>query len=249
MKLAVQCYTVRDKMENDLWGTLAAIRGLGLSYIEGGGTFGLPADEFKKGLDKLELKVSGNHASLDQLENGFDQVVQDNKTLETKNVVLSSVSKDVYEKGWGTVAKRLDLIGARLKDAGFRFSYHNHAFEFAREAGQPGLEILYAESDPTLVNSQLDTYWVAFGGGDPVTWIKKMKGRAPTVHLKDGKVGGSDPDFLEVGQGDLDWNGILAACDESNVEFGAIEQDTSRRDTLESLKMSVEFLRGKGIAE
>jgi len=51
---------------------------------------------------------------------------------------------------------------------------------------------------------------------------------------------------LVVGQCVLDWDGILAACEEVGVEFGAIEQDTSDRDPLESTRMSVEFLRSKG---
>ncbi len=57
------------------------------------------------------------------------------------------------------------------------------------------------------------------------------------------------PTLLEVGQGDLNWDEIIAACNETGVEFGSIEQDTCERPELESVKISVDFLRRRGIFE
>jgi sugar phosphate isomerase/epimerase len=143
----------------------------------------------------------------------------------------------------------MEAIGGKIRAAGLQFCYHNHAFEFKPEGGKPGLDVLYETADPNLVLAQIDTYWVAYGGGDPASYIKKLKGRIPQVHFKDGKIGGPDPYFCEVGQGELQWDGIIAACKEVNVEFVSIELDTCPHEPLESVRMSVEYIRGKGISE
>ena len=249
MKLSIQTYTVQDYIEKDLWGTLKRLSDLGLHYVEIGGTFGLPAEELKAGLDNLGLGVSGMHTWLGNLENEFDKVVADNRTLGNKYIVLASVDRALHSQGWATVAKRVEPFGAKLRDLGFVLAYHNHNFEFALENGKPGLDVLYESADPALLKAQIDAYWVLYGGSDPAAYIRKLKGRVPLVHLKDGKKGGEHPHFLEVGQGDVNWDDVLAACKECDVDFGAIEQDSSDRDSMESARMSVEFLRARGITE
>ncbi len=247
MRLSAQCYTVRDHIAADLWGTLASMRDIGLRYVEIGGTFGVPVDEFKQGLDRLDLKVNANHKSLGDLQDNLGAVIEECRTLAIPCVVLSSVGREQYEKGWAAVARTIEPIGAKLRAAGILFAYHNHAFEFQAENGRPGLDILYENADTRLVTAQIDTYWVAYGGADPAAYLRKLTGRVKHCHLKDGRLGGSEPHFLEIGQGDLDWDDILAACGEAGVEFGAIEQDTCDRNTLESLRISVDFLRAKGL--
>ncbi len=249
MKLSVQCYTVREALSQDLWGTFAALREIGLNYVEIGGDYGVSPSEMKAGLDKIGLKVSASHANMDELENHFQKVVDDNQIYDNSYVVLSSVNKAKYSQGWEVVAKELEVIGAKLTAEGFKFAYHNHAFEFRLQDGKPGLDILYANSDPKLLEAQLDTYWVAFGNADPAAYIRNLKGRVTHVHLKDGKLGVEEPHFLEIGQGDLNWDDILAACQETGVEFGSIEQDLCARPELESVKISVDFLRSHGISE
>jgi sugar phosphate isomerase/epimerase len=129
------------------------------------------------------------------------------------------------------------------------FAYHNHAFDFALENGKPGLDVLYESSDPQAVQAQIDTYWVAYGGSDPAAYIRKLRGRVPLVHLKDGTLGGDKPVFLEPGEGELDWSNILAACEESGVEFGAIELDVCPRDPFVSARACVEFFRHAGLKD
>ena len=249
MKLSMQTYTVRDKIENDLWGTLKGLRDMGLGYIEIGGTFGLPVKEFKDRLDGLGLKISGNHVGVAELEGNFERIVEENRILDNHYVILPSVDKELYSLGWASVARRVEPLGAKLRDAGFAFAYHNHAFEFPLENGKPGLDVLYETADPALLQAQIDTYWVAYGGGDPAAYIRKLSGRVPLVHFKDGETGRGEPYFLEAGQGELDWDDILAACKTSTVDFGAIELDFCPRDSMESARMCVDFFRARGITE
>ena len=70
-------------------------------------------------------------------------------------------------EGYARFAREASEVAARLAEGGLTFSYHNHSFELERYNGRTGLEILYAESDPKYFKSELDTYWIQHGGGDP----------------------------------------------------------------------------------
>ena len=102
-------------------------------------------------------------------------------------------------------------------------------------------------SDPRYVQAELDTYWVQHGGGDPALWVKKMKNRMPVVHFKDLVILNGQPTMAEIGEGNLNWPAILAACKEANVEWYAIEQDVCQRDPFESLKISYDNLHAMGL--
>jgi len=48
-----------------------------------------------------------------------------------------------------------------------------------------------------------------FGGGDPAQWIRKLRGRVPLVYLKDMGIREGKQIFMEVGEGNLNWEEIL----------------------------------------
>jgi sugar phosphate isomerase/epimerase len=241
MRLSVQLYTLRDALSQDLPGTLVKLRAIGLEYVELAGTYGASTDEWKRLLDQNGLKVSGSHVALDAL-NDLDAVIDDAKKLGFKYVIVPWVGQDVYSAGWDAFAKRLEPIGRRLKDAGLTLAYHNHAFEF--ENG--GLDTFYATADSELVKAQLDLAWVQIGGASPVEYIRKMAGRVPLVHLKDYDPS-KTPQWRPAGEGTVDFDAVLKACDEVGVEFGSIELDESPGDALDAVRTSYEFFKSKGL--
>lgn len=67
------------------------------------------------------------------------------------------------------------------------------------------------------------------------------------VHFKDLKVNvDNSTEMAEVGEGNLDWDSIIGVCEEAGVKWALVEQDVCRRDPFESMKMSYEYLTGKG---
>jgi len=131
----------------------------------------------------------------------------------------------------------------KMKEAGMRFAYHNHEFEFGKFDGKMIMDYLmdgFAEADMQVI---LDTYWVQCAGCDPVIWIKKLAGKVPKVHFKDMTVVGREQRFAEIGAGNLNWPAIIDACKVSGVEWVIVEQDNSYgRDPFDCLKESYEFL-------
>ena len=95
----------------------------------------------------------------------------------------------------------------------------------------------------------LDVYWLSFAGINPAKFIRDHKDRIACVHFKDLKVlDNNTVTFSEVGEGNLDWDDIIAACEESSAEFALVEQDAAwiNDDPFESLKISYAFLTKKG---
>ena len=246
MKLSVQLYTVRDQYAADPRDTYARLSDMGLEYVEGGGSFGaVTAEEGRTMLEEYGLKASGTHYGISELEADPQKAITDAKTLGLSYIIVPWIGKDVWGDGWDVAAKRLEKIGKIVKDAGLTLCYHNHDFEFKNE-GTPGLDQLYAAADPGLLKAELDIAWTQIGGGVPAEYIKKLSNRLPLVHLKDFNPN-ETPIWRPCGQGLVDWDAALAACNDAGVEFGAIELDESPGDPFDAVRESVEFLRAKGV--
>jgi sugar phosphate isomerase/epimerase len=244
--ISLQLYTVRDLIANDFAGTVKKVAEIGYQHVEMAGYGNLKdAKEAKKALDDAGLKVSGSHASIDDLETKLEKVLDDNEALANTNLVCPHMP-EVRRKdaaGWKTVAAALNKIGRACHERGIDFAYHNHSFEFQKFEGKTGLDILFENSEPHLVRSEIDVYWVKHGGEDPVERINKLGERVILLHLKD-MAPGEDKKFAPVGTGILDFKAICDAAAKHGVRFGAVEQDNCY-DTppLEAIKVSFENLK------
>jgi len=85
----------------------------------------------------------------------------------------------------GRWISRLDQAGAVLAAAGQTLCYHNHHQEFRHLGGRVLLDLIFEGTKAVNLQGEPDTYWIQFGGGDPVVWCEKLAGRLPLLHLKD----------------------------------------------------------------
>ena len=149
------------------------------------------------------------------------------------------------------LAAKLNKAGETAKAAGLGFAYHNHAFEFEPMGESTPLDTILAETDPSLVQLELDVFWVSVAGLDPTALLGKYAGRVPLTHLKDKapdvpqqfKEGLPKESFREVGAGSLDFAAILRACETAGVQHYFVEQDQTAGDPLASLRQSYSHLR------
>jgi sugar phosphate isomerase/epimerase len=245
VRLSVQCYTVRDAFAKDVWKTFADLREIGFNFVELAGHYSLSPKELRKGLDALGLQVSGSHVSLDALDGDIEKVIEDAYTLDNRYIILPWVGEREYAGGWDGLGRRLDGIGERIREAGLWFAYHNHAFEFAEVDGKRCLDILFDNCAEEHVLAELDTCWVAAGGEDPAAWIARYGRRCPLVHLKDL---GPDNQDAPAGQGSLDWDAILRACNASDVEFGVIEMDNPPGEAIDDVRACAGFFLDRSVS-
>jgi len=241
-QMALQLYTVRTETARDMLGTLRRLAGFGYRAVELAGYGNANPATIRAGLDELGMGALGAHVQLPALQTRPAEVFAEMRALGCEYVVVPS-SPEEYRgsvAGAERLAGVLDDLGAQCRTAGFHFGYHNHAHEFADVAGQSMWERLVAATDPTLVGFELDVFWAAAAGADPVALIGQHGARLPLLHLKDKPVGSDRPD-APIGAGTLPWPAILAAGAAAGVRWYIVEQDHPQ-DALREVAQSLQYL-------
>ncbi|MDI6784111.1 MAG: sugar phosphate isomerase/epimerase [bacterium] len=248
-QVALALYTVRDEIAKDYIGTLKKVAEIGYPGVQISGGGNLSAKELKTALDDLGLKPAGAHIPLDKLETDLDNVLTFHQTIGNQYIICPwiPVERRGTAADWKKIAEVFNEIGSKCKEKGFEFGYHNHSFEFVKFDGKYAYDILLESCDRNLVKTEIDVYWVQHGGANPAEYIRKYENRCSLVHLKD-MAKDEKKSFAEVGYGILDWDDIFAACKQANMKWYIVEQDICQRPVYESIKMSYEFLKRKGIA-
>jgi sugar phosphate isomerase/epimerase len=237
--IAAQLYTVRDQMQapSRVGGVLGRLREIGYRAVEVAGLGPGVAGRFGQELARAGLTACAAHAPLERLTGDLAAVAAECQDWGCRYVVVPGLPAE-YRSGAGLkrFAREADDIARDLQPFGLKLAYHNHSFELERWDGQTGLEALFGAAQ--RLHAELDTYWLQYGGANPAEWIFRLKQRVPLVHLKDMTVVGGKTVMAEVGEGNLEWARILAACRTADTEWLVVEQDECRRDPVESLAIS-----------
>ncbi|NLK07955.1 MAG: sugar phosphate isomerase/epimerase [Firmicutes bacterium] len=248
--IAATLYTVREftQTADDLKKTLKLIKEIGYDGVQLSAVGPIEPAEIRELVDEAGLVVAATHINYPRLVEEPEAVIAEHRIYDCKYVAIPSIPPEYrHEKGYYQFAEEASQAAAVLKEGGLVLGYHNHSFELEKFQGRTALEILYTESDPELFTSEIDTYWIQHGGGDPAQWMRDLKGRSPIVHLKDMAVVDGEPTFAEVGEGNLNWPSILDACREAGVIWYIVEQDTCPGDPFESLSISRRNLKELGL--
>ncbi len=246
--VGLQLYTVREETNKDFLGALRKVREIGYEYVELAGTGGLTAKDLRAALDDLGLKVLGSHHGIDALTAKLEKTIDYNLAIANSFLVCPGIPEDMRNsaQAWQKTARLLDEAGAKVREHGLIFAYHNHSREFERFDGEYGLDILLNNSDAAHLSSELDVFWAKFGGVDPVAYMKSRPGRIALLHLKD--MAADEKSFAEVGEGIIDFAAIFAQAESAGVQGYLVEQDNCARPPLESARISLGHLKDWGVA-
>src|SRR5213595_4303489 len=148
------------------------------------------------------------------------------KTIGHQYVVMPFIPAEQRKTmdGFKRVAQDFNRVAAQARDAGLQFAYHNHDFEFVRTEGRLPYDVLLEETDPKLVQLEIDLYWITKGGQDPLAYFARWPGRIPLVHVKDS-AGPPEHKMVDVGQGKIDWKRIFAKKDQAGIKHFIVEHD------------------------
>lgn len=244
MKIAAQLYTVRDRLHDreQLEAVLGRLRKIGYAAVEVAGV-GAGAEALDELLTATGLAACASHESLEGLQRDVDRVASRCARWGCRYVVVPSLPAEYHsEAGFNRFAAESQEIAAALRPHGLALAYHNHAFELERFDSQTGLDLLFAATPPGTLHAELDTYWLQFAGASPASRIRSLAGRVPLVHLKDMTVVDGHQVQAEVGEGNMDWPAVLAACKDAGTEWLVVEQDQCAGDPLDSLETSYRHL-------
>jgi sugar phosphate isomerase/epimerase len=250
-QVAIQLFTLRDfcKTAADLAATAKKVREIGYTAVQISGVGPIPEAEIVAICQGEGLTICATHEPSHKILDEPEAVIERLHKLGTKLTAYpfpAGIDFDNREHV-DTLIKRLDASGAKLRAAGLKLGYHNHANEFYRPAGGATfLERIYAETSPENIVAELDTFWVQRGGGDVVDWVRRLKGRTPFIHLKDFKVSPSaEISFCEIGAGTLPFDRIIAEAEAGGCEWFIVEQDHCPGDPFVSIKQSYDYILAK----
>ncbi len=249
-RIALQLYTVREETRKDFWETCARVAEMGYEWVELAGLPDVSAEEAGARFRSLGLRVSGSHMPYEKVVAEGEQVLAYHLALGCKDVIIPSLPRSVMASAEASeeLAMRLEALAERYAKEGLRLGFHNHNGELRSpapssgqgNAGKPSTFWHWLMGRVSALYAQVDTYWVAYAGHNVEAVLEYVRGRVPSVHVKDMRSDGED---VEFGRGVLDWASIFNACVSCGVETLVVELDRPKMSPLESARVSLENLR------
>jgi sugar phosphate isomerase/epimerase len=249
--VGLQLWSLREHLPKDLPGTLAKVRAMGFREVEGAGLWGHPVRELRASLDAAGLRCQSAHMGFERLRDDLSGAIAEARALGATWVVCPWIP---HEKAFTRddalkAAEAFNRFGAAAREAGLRFGYHCHGYEFVPAAEGTLFDTLAAAADPARVAFQVDVFHAYHGGADPARLIRKHKGRVASLHLKDEKKGfaveagsaGAPPEAdVPVGTGQIDYPAVLRAAVEVGASLYYLEDESA--DPLGHIPESVAYL-------
>ena len=267
LPIGIQLYSVRDAMDADFAGTLKELKKMGYDAVEFAGLFNHTAEQVKAMCDEAGLIPISAHVGRGVIMQDVEKVVGDYAKIGCKYMAIPSASADKElpgAPGYEEFLADIRTISAECKKYGMKLLYHNHDFEFVKIDGKNKLDILYADTTPDELCTQIDTCWAKVGGEDPAKYVLKYSGRAPLVHIKDfvgsksakmydlidgGEVKEEEPvarfELRPVGYGIQDVLSIFKASEAAGAEMLIVEEDSPAlgRTSMECAKLSIDYIK------
>ena len=270
-KTGIQQYMLREhfKTEQEALETLKRVKAVGFDSIELCGFLTEP-NELLKGtpleikviydwpqlIRESGLEVAAFHELLEDMLADPDRFIGKAKDYGIDTMVAAAVfttdfsSLDSVKK----LVTDLNSLGQRFKEAGINLLYHNHNMEFARIHGtnSVGMDLIYRDTNPALVNAEMDAFWTQNSGANPAVWAEKLNGRLKYLHINDCGVPDDKPGVSirpavgrELGAGNMELDTIFAAAIKAGCEQIILETHDNwiNNDPFQSMAISFKFLQ------
>ncbi len=211
---------------------------------------------------RLDLQRSNLDRTLDLLSSaGCEHLIVASSMTPERIALAGRVpidgSASLDDTEWLTLARNLVSVAEQATAHGLRTHYHNHVGTHVETPDE--VDRLLDITQETGLDLCFDTGHYAYGGGYPTAFVMAHTNRIGYVHLKDVNSAtlatARDRSwsfldalrhciFCEFGEGMVDLPAITTSLREVGYAgWVVVEQDTSRRPSLESATASRRFLR------
>lgn len=246
----IQLYTLRDDMPKDPKGILQQLASFGYKQIESyehdklGMFWGMKNTDFKSYLDSLGMKLIASHTDINK---DFERKAREAAEIGMEYLVCPWIGPQKNLDAFKKAAQTFNERGEICKKNGLKFAYHNHDYSFEMLEGQFPQEVMMNNTDPELVDYEMDIYWVVTAGEDPVRWFNKYPNRFRLAHVKDRTKGIPLSDKFNsttLGTGSIDYPKILREAKEKGLVYSIVEQERYDGTTpLKAVKDGARFMQ------
>ena len=257
--IGLQLYSIRQLIGNaETFATngdsiLARLAGMGYTCVEaanygGGKLYGREPEAYKACVEKAGLKSLSTHTtrglSEEELKAGvaseetmkwWDECIAAHKAAGMEYVVTPSQHTPETLKDLQVWCDYHNAIGKKCAEAGLKYGYHIHSFEFNKIEDKVMIDYMIENTDPQYVFFEMDVYWTVMGKASPVAYFKKYPGRFKLLHIKDHK---------EIGQsGMVGFDAIFRNAEIAGVEHIIVEAEAyESADMMEGVGMCADYL-------
>ncbi len=251
MRYGIQLFSLRQylKDEDGYREVFKNVKDMGAQVVQLSGGKPIPAKTIAAISQEYGLPICITHDKFDRIVGDIDGLIEEHKTYGCDRMGIGMMPKQFRTGELKDLEKFIDILNAtadKLEKVGMTIAYHNHWFEFDRIEGKSIYDRIIDGTQK--VEFIPDTFWIRFAGQSCDDYLKKLKGRVNTLHLKDYKKTLGIPVFRAVGKGVLDFNAILKTAEECGVENSVVELDVSP-NAYKSMRFSMETIKRLGNAE
>lgn len=247
-QLSVQLHSVKNEISTDFVGTLQTISAWNIDGVEFAGRFGPYENKpaaLKVFLDKLGIKVSAAHVSINEFEQGkLLDTIKFYQALGTNTLIIPHDPRADDPKQVVDLAKELTAISTLLSQHGMKLGYHNHAQEF-NDFEQTTFWDYLASNTPSSMILQLDVGWAKFANVEPIEYVKRYPNRSLTTHYKI-RTHAEQSKAVILGKDKYSWESLIQA----NITYGGtqwivIEQEEypTNMSAIDSLEASTKYIQ------
>ncbi len=251
-RLGLELYSVRNELKKDLAGTLKIVRDWGFEEVELAGFPPMKAEDAAAALRTAGLRAVSVFVDYDKFRDDFAGVVRDARTLGNEYLICGWIphEKVLTRADVDLAVTSFNAWGAAAAREKLRLAYHIHGYEFQTSPDGTLMDTLFKNTDAQHVDYEMDIFWVARGGGDPVALLNRYGSRIRLVHLKDIQRGtptndptGQAPDEASVtlGTGMIDVPGVLKAAAKARVKWYFVEDE--HPEAVKQIPQSLEYLQ------
>jgi sugar phosphate isomerase/epimerase len=243
----LQLYSLREDMPKDPKGVLKQVASFGYKQIEGyegpkGMFWGMSNTDFKKYMDDLGIEFITSHCNIDK---DFEKKAAEAAAIGMKYLICPSRGNNKTIDDFKRVADDFNKKGEICKQNGIRFAYHNHEYSFKETDGQMPQDVMMQNTDPLLVDFEMDIYWVVTGNQDPIVWLNKYPNRFLLGHVKDRIKGATERGASCIlGEGSIDFPKILKVARANGMKYFIVEHERYDNSTpLKCVEADADYMK------
>ncbi len=243
----IQLWTVKEDMGKNAKDTLQKLSTYGYKLIESfegqkGMFWGWKNTEFKKYMDDLGMKIVSSHCDNTK---DFERKAAEAAEIGMKYLICAYKGPQKSIDNFKQFADEFNKCGEICKKNGLRFAYHNHDYSFKPMNGEVPQDVMMKGTDKSLVDFEMDIYWVVAAGEDPKAWLSKYPGRFKLCHVKDLAKTAKGHESVQVGKGTIDFKSILKVAGANGMQYHIVEQEAfTGTNPMESAEADAKYMKG-----